>query len=533
MIRMSTKPFSYLKLSCYSLSMAIVLLFLAEMSMRVIYRVRHGVWPLTLQRVVQQYQADVGALFIEHSILPFVLRPNISTMLMDSKVSINSCGFRGPQLMPATPLRILVVGGSTTFDVSVSNDAATWCAQLQMRLEAVYPGVEVINAGLPIYGIGENFLKYLLYDYQTQPDVLLIYQGLNDMATTTPKELLSIFQEDYWMWRGVMGRKLSGIQGEYTPGVNPVERLNCFAHSVLLMGAYNQRGTNQNIFDNTVKTSGNIENRSAWQQNQYMLASFLTVLQSNGVLPERRKATYSGTGVGRSALKTLNRGYMQTCHAAGVTIIDVTTTLDTWGNAYFQDSVHLNDAGAAELGRLVAEQMAVHPLVQQRYAANRTRTRTLPTTIQVLRKSLSLLESRLDVDTLSLKRLDALTSEGFGALEGPYPDQQLPRKVRWMTQKTAHIQFHYAMTSAIAATLQLKVQTMTMPQQLRIVLNGKEILQYTFAKSNAWQIIRSQKMAVQPGDNRLEFEALNAVRSDNQGEIRKLYLLLEEITIDK
>jgi len=85
------------------------LLALAEMSVRVVYRVRHGVWPLTLQRVAQQYQADVGALFIEHSILPFVLRPNVSTTFMDTRASINSCGFRGPELNPAAPLRILEI----------------------------------------------------------------------------------------------------------------------------------------------------------------------------------------------------------------------------------------------------------------------------------------------------------------------------------------------------------------------------------------------------------------------------------------
>lgn len=94
-----------------------------------------------------------------------------------------------------------------------------------------------IYAGLPVYGLGENFLKYLLYDYQTRPDVLLIYQGINDLAASSPKELMPIFQEDYWMWRGMLSRKWAGIQGEFSLGRTPSTRRNWFSHSVLLTGA--------------------------------------------------------------------------------------------------------------------------------------------------------------------------------------------------------------------------------------------------------------------------------------------------------
>ncbi len=104
-------------------------------------------------------------------------------------ISINAMGFRGPdpaEQKPGNALRIWCVGGSTTFDIFAPDDAHTWPAQLQSRLQEALPGraVEVLNAGIP----GE-VLQGSAQDIQElagafKPDIVVVYHGPNDMRQT-------------------------------------------------------------------------------------------------------------------------------------------------------------------------------------------------------------------------------------------------------------------------------------------------------------------------------------------------------------
>ncbi|MAA78948.1 MAG: hypothetical protein CL916_06780 [Deltaproteobacteria bacterium] len=101
-------------------------------------------------------------------------------------VSINSMGFRGPELQQSKPkngLRIWCIGGSTTFDIYSPSDDKTWCAQLGSILQENYPQkvIEVVNAGVP----GE-ILRGSMQDVQSfakivKPDIVVIYHGPNDL----------------------------------------------------------------------------------------------------------------------------------------------------------------------------------------------------------------------------------------------------------------------------------------------------------------------------------------------------------------
>ncbi|MEC7986836.1 MAG: hypothetical protein VX278_16830, partial [Myxococcota bacterium] len=62
------------------------------------------------------------------------------------KVSINSIGFRGPELLPQKPengFRIWCIGGSTTFDIYAPSDQKTWPAQLGTLLQKKYPSLNI------------------------------------------------------------------------------------------------------------------------------------------------------------------------------------------------------------------------------------------------------------------------------------------------------------------------------------------------------------------------------------------------------
>jgi hypothetical protein len=105
-------------------------------------------------------------------------------------ISINSLGFRGDEIAqkkPANTVRIACLGASTTFSTEVSNNHATWPAQLQTALEREYPGVafEVINAAVPGYVITDNLINLRHRVLPLDPDLVIYYEANNDMALDT------------------------------------------------------------------------------------------------------------------------------------------------------------------------------------------------------------------------------------------------------------------------------------------------------------------------------------------------------------
>ena len=115
-----------------------------------------------------------------------VLKAGSTMQGSDTKVNINSMGFRGPELKnpkPKNGFRIWAIGGSTTFDVFAPDDANTWPALLGAELAKRHPDrvVEVINAGIPGEVIAGNLQDLKQHAAAAQPDLLVYYHGPNDL----------------------------------------------------------------------------------------------------------------------------------------------------------------------------------------------------------------------------------------------------------------------------------------------------------------------------------------------------------------
>ena len=130
------------------------------------------------------------------------LKPGARLRGLLYSISINSMGFRGPELASVKPengLRIWCVGGSTTFDIFAPDDERTWPALLQQRLQQALPHrtVEVVNAGIPgeIFAGSAEDLQRKGADLGV--DIVVVYHGPNDMrgAFDKPEEgMVSINQ---------------------------------------------------------------------------------------------------------------------------------------------------------------------------------------------------------------------------------------------------------------------------------------------------------------------------------------------------
>ena len=120
--------------------------------------------------------------FTPHPYLGYYPTPNYQKGL----TSHNSLGYRSdefPLEKSDGVFRIVALGGSSTYDVSIRDNSETFTAQLEKLLkeEHGYQNVQVINAGVPGYNSWEILgnLEYRVLDLD--PDLVIIYENTNDV----------------------------------------------------------------------------------------------------------------------------------------------------------------------------------------------------------------------------------------------------------------------------------------------------------------------------------------------------------------
>jgi lysophospholipase L1-like esterase len=119
--------------------------------------------------------------------LPFRLRPGSTGTMVNSRISINSLGFRGPEFAAAKgdAYRIVVLGESTTFGMTIDADDKPWPELLEQiirqRLKTRRP-VQVINAGVPAYNVIANVHRLPREILPLKPDMIISYHGANGFS---------------------------------------------------------------------------------------------------------------------------------------------------------------------------------------------------------------------------------------------------------------------------------------------------------------------------------------------------------------
>ncbi len=135
---------------------------------------------------LEQWDRMAGSLFIPdpaHA-LPFKLRPGGVGFLCESRITINTQGFRGAEFFPSNPkpFRIVAIGESTTFGCTLEQNDRPWPELLQALIqEHLHPRrtVEVINAGVPAYDLGHSVYRLPREILPLKPDLIISYHGVN------------------------------------------------------------------------------------------------------------------------------------------------------------------------------------------------------------------------------------------------------------------------------------------------------------------------------------------------------------------
>jgi len=173
---------------------SVVFVALLEVGARTWDRIRNGT-PFFLPEPAK-------SLYRPHPYLPIALRPGSDYRDNDTSGHINALGLRGPERTiekPPGTLRVICVGGSTTFGAGILGDENTYPARLEEHLARALPDrrVEVWNAGVPGYTTAEDVIYLGLRLIDFHPDLIVLYEGYNDFKPNRYPGFVS----DYSHWR--------------------------------------------------------------------------------------------------------------------------------------------------------------------------------------------------------------------------------------------------------------------------------------------------------------------------------------------
>lgn len=335
---------------------------------RVYVRVRRGYWPRTPAEVRHEQAERFRRIVAPHPFLIAVPRPGGSASLGGKSVTVNSLGYRGPEFArpkPAGTFRVLASGGSTTFDVSVSSDAATWPARLEEALRRRFPGsrIEVVNGGVPGYTSLEMLLKLEMIDFPAvDPDIVLAFVGLNDLQPSAAPG----FRPDYTVGHAEIQRRFLGFATP-TPGL--VSR-SVLLHKLALR-LFGDR--EERLSDTPRRAAPLLEAEEVYRERLRAIARlgrergtpvvFLTQALRFGVGRPASPAdsavalrwlpylTVDGVVAGMERYNEITR---EVARDTGVPLVDVARGL-ALEDADFADYCHWSDVGAAKMAAFVAE----------------------------------------------------------------------------------------------------------------------------------------------------------------------------------
>jgi len=197
------------------------------------------------------------SVYVPHHYTLYNLRPNFST---PEDTRHNRLGLRDHRDLYAEDkvLRIVFIGGSTTYTVYIKDNAQIFSSKLEQRLNEFYKDslddyyIQVINAGMPGATSAENLQRLIFFVSEIQPDLVVINHGLNDILP----RMQGIIQSDFSNYRKSWGlpKPKEQLKSELFPPYRPIMGallMNFVKHSVFLTYIAKRVGSSVPMYENT------------------------------------------------------------------------------------------------------------------------------------------------------------------------------------------------------------------------------------------------------------------------------------------
>jgi lysophospholipase L1-like esterase len=286
----------------------------------------------------------------------------------------NSLGLRGPEFPPRnTSYRILTVGGSTT-ECTRLDDSETWQHLLMQRLARKNGrrNVWVGSAGISGY-LTVNHLPFVAQSpLMKQVDAILFLIGANDFSAFLRGSLRNgvmhvetrLRLQPFWRFSPIFGmvrsrwqRREGAIEAEDFTGRNvPRRRMKRQGSRIVDSLAGLDEALQQ--YERRVETLVNLARGHGLRP---ILLTQPTLWDAN--LSPRGRALlwfgdiseneYLSVEAGRAGIEKYNDVLLSVCGRMGVECIS--TSSMNGQEQYYYDDFHFNEAGAAELARIVAD----------------------------------------------------------------------------------------------------------------------------------------------------------------------------------
>lgn len=257
--------------------------------------------------------------------------------------------------------RGLVLGGSTAFGEKVANESDTWVHQLEQRIRAKWgTDHDVINGGVGGYTLVENMIHYMTLLTELDPDVVFLYEGINDVHPRLYAGVNSDYSGYRVPWRRT-GSVFPDANGQL--GISATYRF-CFTMTRLL--PIQLGGIHESVSD-TYPPSRIWKQRLAENPPtiyQSHLRNFVRYLKSEGkqvvIIPQYfdpRKKTDEIFALGVQQNNEANR---TVAYEESVGWVDAITKNNSFDREDTFDNCHFNEQGSARMAHLLADYLFEH-----------------------------------------------------------------------------------------------------------------------------------------------------------------------------
>jgi len=160
-------------------------------------------YAIAMRRTADRLDPGVATNYTPHHYLNYALdpqRPYLGRYQYDERYRIR----RSEPVRPRDQVahRLLALGGSTTFCEQIADEEDTWPRALERLIrERSGEDRDVINGGVGGYNVVENTIHYLTLLAELDPDLVLLYVGINDVHPRLYPEVRTDYSRYRIPWR--------------------------------------------------------------------------------------------------------------------------------------------------------------------------------------------------------------------------------------------------------------------------------------------------------------------------------------------